>query len=190
MVFSTRRCILRQRVRTYQTSRGGGLANSRSSWRATASDSKSRRGRESITLGLRPTAPGPDPGDLTVRVRGGSARIGRSMERVSVQDGNAGRAVLRRAHPVQGAVYAYAWQASKEQAASWAQAYLPRWAPLIQQSSLWLSEGQEERAMRHASEKRCVSYMTLPAGLLVPRMAQAPMPRGETIVRRPPQAGR
>jgi predicted nucleotidyltransferase len=35
-------------------------------------------------------------------------------------------------------------QASKEKAASWAKTYLPQWAPLIQQSSLWLSEGQDE----------------------------------------------
>jgi predicted nucleotidyltransferase len=32
-------------------------------------------------------------------------------------------------------------QASKKRAALWAQARLPQWAPLIQQSSLWLSEG-------------------------------------------------
>lgn len=35
-------------------------------------------------------------------------------------------------------------QASKKQAALWAQAYLPQWAPLIQQSSHWLSEGRDE----------------------------------------------
>jgi hypothetical protein len=41
-------------------------------------------------------------------------------------------------------------QASKKQAALWAQAYLPQWASLIQQSSLWLSEGQDEETGNEA----------------------------------------
>ena len=42
--------------------------------------------------------------------------------------------------------HTYGKQASKRQAALWAQAHLPQWAPLIQQSSLWLSEETEDEA--------------------------------------------
>ena len=48
------------------------------------------------------------------------------------EDAHARRAVLRRAHPVQGALHTHGGQASKRQAALWAQAYLPQWVSLIQ----------------------------------------------------------
>jgi hypothetical protein len=69
------------------------------------------------------------------------------MERVGMQDAYAGRAVLRRAHPVQGAVHGYAWQASVEKAGGVVgTGVLAAVAPLLQQSSLWLSESQDKEA--------------------------------------------
>src|SRR5918995_6292181 len=82
------------------------------------------------------------------------------MERVGIQDAHAGGAVLRRAHPVQGAVLAYAWPANIEKAgASWARTHLPQWAPLIQQSSLWLSEGQYNEAGDEAGLQETVRFV-------------------------------
>jgi hypothetical protein len=50
-------------------------------------------------------------------------------------------------------------QTSKKQAASWARTYLPQWAPLIQQSSLWLSEGQDNEAGDEAGLQETVRFV-------------------------------
>ena len=57
-------------------------------------------------------------------------------------------------------------QASKKQAALWAQAHLPRWAALIQQSSLWLREGQDEETSDEAGLPETVRYVHDVAGLI------------------------
>jgi predicted nucleotidyltransferase len=60
--------------------------------------------------------------------------------------------------------HTYGRQASKRQAAVWAQAYLPQWAPLIQQSSLWLSEGQDEEMGNEAGLRETVRFVHDVAG--------------------------
>jgi Aminoglycoside adenylyltransferase, C-terminal domain/Nucleotidyltransferase domain len=55
-------------------------------------------------------------------------------------------------------------QASKKQAALWAQTYLPQWGPLIQQSSLWLSEGQDEETGDEAGLQETVRFVHDVAG--------------------------
>jgi predicted nucleotidyltransferase len=50
-------------------------------------------------------------------------------------------------------------QTSKKQAASWARTYLPQWAPLIQQSSLRLSEGQDHEAGDEAGLQETVRFV-------------------------------
>lgn len=50
-------------------------------------------------------------------------------------------------------------QASKKQAALWAQSYLPQWAPLIQQSSHWLGEGQDKGAGEKAGLQETVRFV-------------------------------
>src|SRR5215208_1537017 len=50
-------------------------------------------------------------------------------------------------------------QASKRQAALWAQAYLPQWAPLIEQISLWLSEDQDEGTGDAAGLRETVRFV-------------------------------
>jgi predicted nucleotidyltransferase len=55
-------------------------------------------------------------------------------------------------------------QASKKQAALWARAYLPQWAPLIQQSSLWLSESQDKEADDKAGLQETVRFVHDVAG--------------------------
>jgi hypothetical protein len=56
-------------------------------------------------------------------------------------------------------------QASKKQAALWARAYLPQWAPLLQQSSpLWLSESQDKEADDKAGLQETVRFVHDVAG--------------------------
>jgi hypothetical protein len=55
-------------------------------------------------------------------------------------------------------------QASKKQAALWAQAHLPQWAALIQQSSLWLREGQDEDTSDEAGPPETVRFVHDVAG--------------------------
>ena len=55
-------------------------------------------------------------------------------------------------------------QASKKQAALWAQAHLPQWAALIQQSSLWLREGQDEDTSDEAGLPETVRFVHDVAG--------------------------
>jgi predicted nucleotidyltransferase len=50
-------------------------------------------------------------------------------------------------------------QASKRQAALWAKSYLPQWAPLIQQSSLWLTEGYDEETGDEAGLQETVRFV-------------------------------
>ena len=50
-------------------------------------------------------------------------------------------------------------QTSKKQAASWARTYLPQWAPLIQQSSLRLSEGKDHKAGDEAGLQETVRFV-------------------------------
>jgi predicted nucleotidyltransferase len=57
-------------------------------------------------------------------------------------------------------------QASKKQAALWAQAHLPQWAALIQQSSLWLREGQDEETSDEAGLPETVRFVHDVAGLI------------------------
>src|SRR5688572_16258735 len=81
-------------------------------------------------------------------------------------------------------------QTSKKQAASWARTYLPQWAPLIQQSSLWLSEGQYNEAGDEAGLQETVRFVHDVASRTPVPWKAPPTPRGDTVVRRPPQAGR
>jgi hypothetical protein len=64
------------------------------------------------------------------------------------------------------ALYAYTHgrQASKKQAALWAQAYLPQWDALIQQSSLWLGEGQDQETGNEAGFRETVRFVHDVAG--------------------------
>jgi predicted nucleotidyltransferase len=55
-------------------------------------------------------------------------------------------------------------QASKRQAALWAQTYLPQWSPLIQQSSLSLSESQDEETGDEAGLRETVRFVHDVAG--------------------------
>jgi hypothetical protein len=55
-------------------------------------------------------------------------------------------------------------QASKKQAALWAQAYVPQWAPLIQQSALWLSENHDEERGDEAGLRETVRFVHDVAG--------------------------
>jgi Domain of unknown function (DUF4111) len=57
-------------------------------------------------------------------------------------------------------------RASKKQAALWAQAHLPQWVALIQQSSLWLREGQDEETSDEAGLPETVRYVHDVAGLI------------------------
>jgi hypothetical protein len=41
----------------------------------------------------------------------------------------------------------------------WARAYLPQWTPLIQQSSLWLSESQDKEAEDKAGLQETVRFV-------------------------------
>jgi predicted nucleotidyltransferase len=60
--------------------------------------------------------------------------------------------------------YTHGRQASKKQAALWARAYLPQWTSLIQQSSLWLSEGQDEETGNEADLRETVRFVHDVAG--------------------------
>ena len=60
--------------------------------------------------------------------------------------------------------YSHGRQASKKQAALWARAYLPQWTSLIQQSSLWLSEGQDEETGNEADLRETVRFVHDVAG--------------------------
>jgi predicted nucleotidyltransferase len=55
--------------------------------------------------------------------------------------------------------YTHGRQASKKQAALWARAYLPQWTSLIQQSSLWMSEGQDEETSNEAGLRETVRFV-------------------------------
>ena len=55
--------------------------------------------------------------------------------------------------------YRHGGQASKKQAALWAKSYLPQWAPLIQQSSLWLTEGHDEETGDEAGLQDTVRFV-------------------------------
>jgi predicted nucleotidyltransferase len=55
--------------------------------------------------------------------------------------------------------YTHGRQASKRQAASWAQTYLPQWAPLIQESSLWLNEGHDEETRYEPGLQEAVRFV-------------------------------
>jgi predicted nucleotidyltransferase len=55
--------------------------------------------------------------------------------------------------------YMHGRQASKKQAASWAQACLPQWSPLIQQSTRWLSKGRDEEAGDEADFQDTVRFV-------------------------------
>jgi hypothetical protein len=55
--------------------------------------------------------------------------------------------------------YTHGRQASKWQAALWAKSYLPQWAPLIQESSLWLTEGHDEETGDEASLQETVRFV-------------------------------
>lgn len=59
------------------------------------------------------------------------------------------------------ALYTYTCgeQVSKERAALWAQAYLPHWAPLIQQAWAWRSEDQDERVDDEATFSEVVRFV-------------------------------
>jgi hypothetical protein len=41
----------------------------------------------------------------------------------------------------------------------WAKSYLPQWAPLIQQSSLWLTEGYDEETGDEAGLQETVRFV-------------------------------
>jgi hypothetical protein len=69
-------------------------------------------------------------------------------------------------------------QASKEQAALWARAYLPQWAPLIQQSSLWLSEGQDEETGDETGLQETVRFVHDVAGRITGTWESAPEASG------------
>jgi hypothetical protein len=55
--------------------------------------------------------------------------------------------------------YTHGRQASKKQAALWAKSYLPQWAPLIQQSTLWLTEGHDEEIEVEAGLQETVRFV-------------------------------
>ena len=55
--------------------------------------------------------------------------------------------------------YTHGRQASKKQAALWAKSYLPQWAPLIQHSSLWLTEGHDEETGDEAGFQETVRFV-------------------------------
>ena len=55
--------------------------------------------------------------------------------------------------------YTHGRQASKKQAARWAKSYLPQWAPLIQHSSLWLSEDHHEETDDEAGLQETVRFV-------------------------------
>jgi predicted nucleotidyltransferase len=55
--------------------------------------------------------------------------------------------------------YTHGRQASKKQAALWAKSYLPQWAALIQHSSLWLSEGQDEEKEDEAGLQETIRFV-------------------------------
>lgn len=59
------------------------------------------------------------------------------------------------------ALYAYqnGGQASKKQAARWAQEYLPQWAPLIQKALLWRDEKQEDEVDHEATFPETVRFV-------------------------------
>lgn len=101
------------------------------------------------------------------------------MERVGIQDAHAGLAVLRRAHPVQGALHVYAWQASIEkQAALWAKSYLPQWASLIQQSLDWMSKDHDEETDDEADLSETVRFVHDVAGRITGTRDGAPEASG------------
>jgi predicted nucleotidyltransferase len=59
---------------------------------------------------------------------------------------------------------AHGTQASKKQAALWAKAYLPQWAPLIQQSLDWLSERGEDETGDEEGLRETVRFVHDVAG--------------------------
>ena len=66
---------------------------------------------------------------------------------------------------MQGAVDAYAWQASVERAgAVVGTSVVAAMGPLIQQSSLWRSEGQDEETSDEAGLKETVRFVHEVAG--------------------------
>jgi predicted nucleotidyltransferase len=77
--------------------------------------------------------------------------------------------------------YTHRGQASKRQAALWAQEYLPQWVPLIQWSLDWLSEDHDEETDDEAGLQETVRFVHNIADRINSTGENAPGARGDRV---------